>query len=108
MRLMSTKPTSPAATRPGVSKKKPTARAWNADGFYVFWLDGRCEWNGAKSIEETLTLYSEKARRKIIAVILKEALPSGAYPVKSDLAFVVCRTRIQKSAQLIPRREAGL
>jgi len=93
---------------PKPTKKKPSARAWNADGWLVFHRDGRAEWSGAKTAEEAIADYPEKARRQILAVILKEAMPTGAIPVNTDLAFVVTKTRVLKRQAPIPKHEVRL
>jgi hypothetical protein len=80
-------------TKPSPKAKQIKARAWNADGFIVFFRDGRAEYSGTRSVEETVLLYPEKIRRNIMAVVLKECFPNGALPVATDLAFVVCKTR---------------
>lgn len=95
-------------TKPSPVAKKLKARAWNADGWYVFFRDGKCEWCGGHSVEDVVSLYPEKTRRQIMAVILKEAMPSGSIPINTDLAFVVVKTRIQKRLMPTPRREVGL
>ncbi len=100
-------PTNLKSTATGKAKK-PKARAWNAGGFHVFFGDGSAEYVGVRSVEDAIALYPEPARRKIMAVVLSDAFPSGSIPVETDLAFVVIRARVEKRQTPIPRHEISI
>ena len=88
-------------SKPAKPTKKPNERAVGAGGWYIWHTDGRCDYGPGKDVEEAVSLYSGKVRRQIIAVIQADAVPNGGLPVATDLAFIVTRTRIERSINKI-------